>query len=126
MSEERKKKLEDRYGASEEGNFHIIDTIGVPHPFTIGPRHIKHAQEFDGILSEACIEHLEKELRGPSCAHRRCNLKYKEHEQALLISCKMEIKQEDGQAVPELQSYLLKCKPLCEEDKYAGFAFIRE
>ena len=60
------------------------------------------------------------------CAHRGCRLTYKQHETALLVEVQAaRIANEDGTGTPELHAYLLACKPLCEEDHYAGFAFMR-
>ncbi len=118
-------KLKARYGASEHGNFAVVDTIGVPHPYMIGAKHVAHASDhFGGMLGEAAIEDGEK--RGIRCAMRGCQLSYKQHEPALLVACKLslESQQSEGEPRSELHEYLLKCKPLCEEDKYVGFAFM--
>jgi hypothetical protein len=48
---------------------------------------------------------------------------YKEHETALLVGVKFKGELKDA---PGLQEYLLECKPMCEADKFAGFAFIQE
>jgi hypothetical protein len=123
MSPDEIKKLTERYGKSEAGNFFVMDTIGVPHPFTVGPAHITHAQKFGGVLSKECIEDLERTTKQSSCLHRGCRLKLEEHNQALLIECRADMKS-DGKINPELHAYLLAAKPLAEEDKYAGFAFV--
>lgn len=113
-------ELKARYGASEQANFEVIDTIGVPHPFTIGPRHVVHASDnHGGMLGEATC-------RAIKCAHPRCTLSYEEHESALLISCKADLQIAGSKETnPELQVYLMQSKPLCEEDGYAGFAFAK-
>ena len=124
--QDRFAKLAARFGASEQGNFYVKDTIVVPHPFCITPKHITAAQPFGGMLGREAIEALEKKTGKASCGMRGCTLRYAEHEQALLVACKTELKDAEGKAVPELHAYLLKCKPACEEDHYAGFAFLKE
>lgn len=118
-----KVKIAERYGASEHGNFYVVDTIGVPHPYCIGVRHVAHASDrFGGILGEAAIRSAE--MAGIHCAICEGKLSYDQHEQAALVACKIEAKV-DGHAVPELHDYLLKVKSLAEQDGYAGFAFVR-
>jgi hypothetical protein len=119
-------QLKARYGKSSAGNFEVIDTIGVPHPYTIGPKHVAHAADHHGgILGQHAIETGER--NGIRCQHRGCTLSYAEHKQALLVECNAPLQvEENGEKVtaPELRAYLMKCKPLCEEDKYEGFAFL--
>ena len=52
-----------------------------------------------------------------------CNLSYAEHETALIVTINDSRELND---IPELQPYLLSCKELCEDDKYAGFAFMKK
>jgi hypothetical protein len=124
-AEERKRlDLQERYGASQEGNFQIADTIGVPHPYCITPKHVSIASDdHGGMLGEAAIRDAEK--RGARCGIRQCNLSYQEHGQALLVSCKADIKDSEGKVNAELHAYLLTCKDMCEADKYVGFAFVK-
>lgn len=111
-------ELKARYGQSEHGHYAVIDTIAVPHSFTIGAKHVEHASKFhSGMLGE-------ETLKAIPCARKGCRLKYRQHEKALLVECSAELKDDTGNANPELHAYLLKCKPLCEEDKFAGFAFV--
>lgn len=117
------KKLKERYGASENGNYFAVDTIGVPHPYCITPGHVSVAQDFSGIISEEAI------LTAEASGRARCGtcwgkLSFKEHELALLIRCMKDLKDKDNKPDPELHEYLKKCVPLCEEDHYAGFAFL--
>jgi len=115
-------KLKARYGESEHGNFAVIDTIGVPHPYMIGPKHVEYASDFGGgVLNERTITAAER--IGAKCCQRGCQLKWKDHEHALLVSCKAPMI-DNGKGSPELHAYLLKVKHLCEEDKYVGFAFM--
>lgn len=100
--------------------FEVIDTIGTPHPFCITERHVAHAADhFCGLLDKFSIEDLERKT-GPSCGVKGCNLKYSEHEQALLIEVNDD---RDLNDIPELKDYLLECKPICESDGCVGFAF---
>ena len=102
--------------------FSVVDTIGVPHAFCIDAKHVAYASDnFSGQLSEAAITAYEK-VHGPSCATRvdqynRCQLKFEQHEQALLIGCKT--KDEE-----ELRSYLKEIVGMCEADGYAGFTLL--
>lgn len=116
------------YGKSEHGNFEVVDTIPVPHPYMIMPRHIEIAADrFGGILGEAAIEAAEK--RGVGCGICKGHLKYKEHETALLIECRKPLTVDtdnsgaEGRVNPELHAYLLQCKEQAEADGFAGFAF---
>jgi len=123
VSDEIKEKLAARYGKSEAGNYSVCDTIGVPHPYCIGAKHVVHASDhFSGMLGKEAI--LSAEKKGIKCEVRGCQLSYEQHEQALLVECHAPLKGADDHVTPELHEYLLKCKPLCEEDKYAGFAFL--
>lgn len=94
-----------------------MSTIGVPHPFMIGSKHIEHASKLhSGMLGEAT-------MKAVPCVMRGCTLKYDQHEIALLVECKAPLQDAEGKATPELHQYLLTCKPLAEEDGYVGFAF---
>jgi len=118
-------QLQQRYGRSESGNFWIKDTIGVPHPFCITPRHVQIADDHHGgMLGESALQ--EADRLGVQCGMRGCRLSFSEHERALLISCKLELKGEDGKINLELFDYIKACGPLCEQDGYAGFAFLKE
>lgn len=111
---------------SEQGNFYVKDSIGVPHPYCIGPRHVTHAADhFGGMLSEAAIEGAER--NGAKCETCKGKLTYKQHEQAVLIGCKADMDDGNGKAVPELHQFLLALKPLVEASNYfVGFAFLDE
>jgi hypothetical protein len=119
-------KLAERYGASEHGNFYVMDTIGVPHPYCIGARHVAHAADrFGGILGEPAIRSAE--MAGIHCSICKGKLTYDQHEIAALISCKCS--QDELNASPdltkELNEYLQAIKDKATEDGYAGFAFVR-
>ena len=114
--------IKGNYGISENGNFFIKDTIGVPHAYMIGPRHVAHAADhYDGMLGKAAIESGEK--IGIMCMQRNCNLTYIQHEQALIVGCKKDFKT-DQTAKKELEKYLKSIVGECEANDYAGFAFM--
>ncbi len=122
MDDRRQEALRARYGQSEGGHFWVSGTIGVPHPYCIMPRHVQVAADYHGgILDKGAVEDAEK--RGAHCCTCRGQLKYAEHETALLVRCRAELKIADA-VNPELHAYLLKCKSLAEADGYAGFAFV--
>lgn len=104
-------KFKGNYGKSENENFEVIDTIGVPHPFCITPRHVAYASDhYGGILDK-------KTLSKHPCGMKGCSLTYEMHETALVIACYKEFND-------ELKSYLLKIKDEAVANNYAGFAFL--
>jgi hypothetical protein len=104
--------------------FRVKDTIGVPHPYCIGTKHVVHASDhFGGMLGDEVIRSLEK-LRGPSCEVRGCNLPYDQHEQALLVAVNSWKSLQELES--ELRAYLLSIKEQCEAEGYVGFAFVQE
>lgn len=109
------------YMVSEQNNFSIIDTIGVPHPYCIGARHVSFASDnYNGMLGKDAIE--AGEAQGITCAMRGCNLSYSEHEQVILIECNAPLHIE-GETNKELHAYLLGLKEITEKAGFAGFAF---
>jgi hypothetical protein len=108
--------------------FKVIDTIGVPHPYCIGSKHVTWVSDhWMGILNKEAIEDAEK--NGATCDICRKNynkdnqekiLSYAEHQQALLIEVndKRELKD-----IPDLHKYLLSIKAMAEAEGYVGFAF---
>jgi hypothetical protein len=116
-------ELQERYGTSEAGNFFVRETIGVPHPYCIGPGHVAEAADHHGgMLGESAIQAAEQ--KRIYCCTCKGKLKFEQHETALLVACKEELKVGE-QVNPELQSYLLSIKGKVEEDGFAGWAFIR-
>lgn len=117
-------ELKARYGQSEKGNFFVTDTIGVPHPYMIMPGHVVEASDHHGgMLGTAAIEAAEK--RRVFCGICKGKLKFHQHESALLIACKDELKVGD-KPNPELHAYLTKVNPMTEEDGFVGYAFVKE
>ena len=98
--------------------FEAVDTIGVPHPYCIAPKHVAYASDHcSGILGREAI--IGAERAGAVCDICRVNgefLSFEQHKQALLIKCKKEDKE-------ELHKYLLSIKDQAIADKFAGFAF---
>jgi hypothetical protein len=108
------------YPDSPQGNFKIVDSIGVPHPYMIVPKHVAIAADrHGGILGEAAIEDAEN--RGAKCGICKGQLKFKEHEQALLVECKVEPKEAEN----EIREWLKSIAPEGEKHGYAGFAFTK-
>lgn len=114
-------EIKARYGVSSAGNYAVIETIGVPHPYCITPKHVSYAATYcSGILNNDSIVRAER--AGAQCGICKGELTYKEHEHALLVECKLPLP-EHVDAGTELHAYLHACKPLCEADGYVGFAF---
>lgn len=116
----------EAYGKSKDGNFYVKDTIGVPHPYCITPKHLEFNE---GMYLD--IEQAEEKSNGKACCDICRNLKnerkqdkiltFAEHKQALLIACKKDIKDNS-----ELKEYLLSIKDKTEKKGYVGFAFLDE
>lgn len=122
----RDQKLVDRFGVSTDGNYAVVNTLGTPHSYCIGAKHVAHAADhFSGILDEAAIESAER--HGIYCATCRGNLKWKDHKVALLVECKDDLTLPgSNETKPELHEYLLACKAkLTSDEEYAGFAFVQ-
>lgn len=112
---EKLEKYKKLFGKSSKGNFFVIDTIPTTHPFVVGVKHVVHASNnYGGMLGEETMKAI-------PCDH--CHQDYSEHETALLIGCKIPIKDKNDKAVPELHKYLLKNKKNAEKENLAGFAF---
>jgi len=124
-------KFKGKYGKSENKNFFVIDSVCVPHPYCIGTKLVAHASDnFSGMLGDAAIKSAEE--KGIFCetceAIKRKDssfkiLSYDEHKQALVVSCKKDIKLDDVDK-KEAHEYLLKCKPIAEKNGYVGFVFL--
>ena len=119
-------EIKGTYPASEQGNFNVIDTIGVPHPYCITPKHLQHCDSM--YLDAETIKRAEG--KGAKCDICRVRVKkglqptilaYDEHKEALLVGCKVDIKP----APDELKNWLLSIKAETERNKYEGWAFKR-
>jgi hypothetical protein len=116
--------MKGTYGKSSDSNFEVTDTIGVPHPYCIGPKHVGYAADrFGGILNEDAIRSAES--AGAKCCTCKGKLSYDQHEQALLVTCKKDF-QTDKTAEKELHAYLLSIKDEATKHGYAGFAFVKK
>ena len=123
--------LSKKYGISKNGNFSVIDTVGVPHPYCITSKHlqtgrmylgadaIREAEEKYKAVCDICRKRVKKGLQ-PKI------LTYDEHKQALLVECKKDIHDPEDKTKmnPELHEYLLGIKELAKQEKYEGFVFL--
>ena len=109
------------YPASKNQNFQILpDTIGVPHPYCITPRHIEVASnKFSGMLSKEAIEYGEKHSNA-HCGVPGCQLSYAEHEQAAVVECRADPKDHKD----EIQDYFKDHGPSLEAEGVAGMALL--
>lgn len=116
------------YGESEQGNFKIIDTIGIPHPYCITPKHLEFnegrmyldVERAEQISKEKYPTNINKQAVCDICRKDGKEiLTFKEHKQALVVECKTDI-----QNNKELKTYLLKIKDLAIKNKFEGFAFL--
>lgn len=118
MSEIKEKLL--KYPKTEL--FEVVDTIGVPHPYCIGAKHVAHASDnYSGILGDQAIQNGEE--NGIYCEICKGKLRYDEHKQALLIACDAE---SPNAVKDQLQEYLKSIVEMCEDDGYVGFAFTKK
>jgi len=93
--------------------FSVRDTMGVPHPFCVGTRHVAYAADHcGGMLGKEAIK-----ASGIDCAMKGCQLTFEQHEIALAINCK----NKDNEL---LRTYLLSLKEQAEKDNYAGFVLV--
>lgn len=117
-------EIKGTYPASEHGNFKVIDTIGIPHPYCITPKHLEYCDsmylngdtikvaEGKGAVCDICRSLV-------STGEQAKILTYDEHEEALLVECKIEI----NPTPPELHQWLLSIKEEAMRNGYDGFAF---
>ena len=70
--------------------FRVVDTLGVPHPYMITPKHVAVASDdFSGMLGEPAIRKAEeKGIHCEICRKSGNILPYHEHKQALLVEVK--------------------------------------
>ncbi len=115
------KKIIKLFGKSKKGNFEAIDTIGIPHPYCITP---KHLIEGDMYLN---VEKAEKENNAVcDICKKLVNsgkqdkiLTYEEHKQAIVIKCNIKANKSK-----ELHNFLLSIKKKVEKKGYAGFVLM--
>ena len=59
-------------------HFSVTDSIGIPHPYCLTPRHVAVASDhFCGRLGKDAI--IDAEKRGVKCGMRGCTLAYGVH-----------------------------------------------
>ena len=118
------KKFKGTYGKSFNENFTVIDSIGVPHPYCIGAAHLKYNDSMHFGAKQ--IRHMETHHSQVHCMVKGCTLSFDEHKQALLIECKIDIKDPDHpkQTCKELHHYLMSIKNETEKNGYTGFVFL--
>ena len=131
MSEESKRNEKVvKYGESKKGNFVAWDTIGVPHPYCITPKHltgehmylgeaeIKEAEEKHGAKCDICARAVRERKQDKI-------LSFKEHEQALLIKCMVDVsKKEHKEEQEELNQFAKGLISELEKDKIAGICLL--
>jgi len=115
--EKKLKKIQKLFGKSSKGNFSIIDTIPIPHPFVIGTKHVVHASDHHmGMLGEETMKAIPCDS---------CHKDYSEHKTGLLVGCKIDMHDPNDttKGNSELHKYLLKNKKNAEKGNFEGFAF---
>lgn len=111
--------MKGEYGQSAQGNFKVVDTIAVPHPYMVTAAHVCHASDhFGGHLSKECI--LDGEKKRIVCGICKGALTFEQHESALLIECPKGVPLGGNE---ELADYLKSIVSKAEENGYCGFAF---
>lgn len=120
----------------QTSKFKVIDTIGVPHPYCVTPKHLEFSEgmylDIEGAEKRSREQYPNDPRKWAVCdiCRRRERetgekiLTYKEHKQALLIEVDGELKDKKTNEV--LKEYLLKIKPRAEREGFAGFAFVRK
>jgi hypothetical protein len=98
----------------------LLKAVGIhevnhkPHPFTVGPKHVKEASDHNGgVLSEEICEKIQ-------CAHKGCQLPYSEHEsdKTLFLQLTRDVKNS------EANEQLVKIKESLLENNVDGIAFV--
>lgn len=121
-----------KYGKSKQGHFQVVDTIGVPHPYCLTPKHVKVASEqFNGIMGKEAIAEAERQgiycytCREINRRHGDPILKADEHKHSLLVACFKDMNTNE-KYLKEVKRYLTHIKDMCEKDGYAGFTFLKK
>ena len=102
--------------------FECVNTIGVPHPYCITPKHVTYAADnCNGMLTKESIQDAEE--HGAKCGTCRGDLSYDEHEQAVVVKVLSGEELEDIKE--ELEVYLKSFVKQVEDDGFKGFAFTK-
>lgn len=124
MAETKEERLQ-KYARTEM--FRVKDTVGIPHPYCITPKHIQFADMFldeeamrraeeHGVRCDICVKRVRRNMQDRV-------LSFDEHKQALLVEVDAE---ELKEVESELRTYLMGIKDKAEKDGFAGFAFIKK
>jgi len=85
-----------------------------PHPYTVGPRHVKDAADnHGGMLGEATLQKI-------GCAHKGCTLAYEDHKSDNILFLQLT---RDASEV-EANEELIKIKDKLLELEINGVAFV--
>ena len=96
-----------------------IEKRALPHYYCITPEHLKYN---DGIyLGKEQIERMEK-YNNVKCGIKNCNVPYNEHKEVEILFIAVK-DNKDLNAISGLNDYLVKIKPILEENKIEGIAF---
>ena len=105
------------YPESACKRFRVKDSIGVPHPYCLTPKHVAWASDHCcGMLDESAIK--EAEEHGARCDICKGELSYEQHEIALAVEC-------DAEDKPALGAYLKSIVDEATANKYAGFVLVK-
>lgn len=116
MTEELKQEITSKL----KNRFIIEDITNVnhkPHPFMLGPKHIKFASDnYSGMIGDSCIE----DKNFPKCSHTNCYLTYKEHtsDKVLFLKLTKNITNKTANTI------LKSLTPVLEKEKMDGIAFV--
>jgi hypothetical protein len=101
--------------------FRIIDTMGIPHTYSLSAKHLYHAKNyFDGKITDECIKDLEEKEHKGCCKMKGCDLRYDQHGLALVVEVNYT---GDVNEAPGLQGYLESCLDQMSIDGATGFVF---
>jgi hypothetical protein len=103
--------------------FECIDTVGVPHPYCITPKHVEYAADnFHGMLGKDAIKEAEENGKA-RCGICGGKLSYDEHKTAVLVEVRSREEIEDIKE--ELREYLKSIVSITEADGFAGLSLIQ-
>lgn len=91
-----------------------INAIIDPHPYMVGPEHVRRAADTNGGIID------EKIIKEVGCAHLGCTLSYEEHkyETVMFLQLKRDISN------TEINEFLLSIKKEMLEDRIDGVSFV--
>ena len=83
------------------------------HPYTIGPKHIHHSQQYGGMLGQATLDAID-------CAHPGCRENYAAHTSDRVMFLQL-LKTLTNKEASET---LFALKTEFDAEKFAGFGFV--